>query len=36
MMKSITNTNQRKNNKMIEISTKRKNKVEVIQKKDNK
>lgn len=28
MMKSITN--QRKNNKMIEISTKRKNKVEVI------
>lgn len=36
MMKSITNTNQRKNNKMTEISTKRKNKVEVIQKKDNK
>lgn len=30
MMKSITNTNQRKNNKMIEISTKRKNKIEVI------
>lgn len=28
MMKSITN--QRKNNKMIEISTKRKNKAEVI------
>lgn len=34
MMKSIIN--QRKNNKMIEISTKRKNKVEVIQRKDNK
>lgn len=36
MIKSITNTNQRKNNKMIEISTKRKNKAEVIQRKDNK